>query len=170
MNEATVSLAQDFACSNNVNLLLPFGQFGSREKNGADHGNFHYLSVGLNPITMWIFLREDFSIQKRLRHLEMLIEPDVLLPIIPTVLLNPSTGIGNGFSTKIPSFDLSDIIENLQSLIGGKEFIKMTPYFKDFKGSIIELNNGQASPKLLIKRNCVFLELCLFWRIGIRWE
>ena len=36
--EAIINMAQEFTGSNNINLLLPLGQFGTRLQGGKDHG------------------------------------------------------------------------------------------------------------------------------------
>ena len=48
-------MAQNFVGSNNINLLLPKGQFGSRALGGKDHASARYISTALNRITRYIF-------------------------------------------------------------------------------------------------------------------
>jgi DNA topoisomerase-2 len=38
-----VGLAQDFVGSNNINLLLPIGQFGTRLQGGKDSASPRYI-------------------------------------------------------------------------------------------------------------------------------
>jgi DNA topoisomerase-2 len=45
------------------------------------------------------------------------IEPDFYLPIIPMVLVNGAEGIGTGWSTSIPQFNVREIIENLRRMM-----------------------------------------------------
>lgn len=49
------------------------------------------------------------------------IEPEWYCPIIPMVLVNGAEGIGTGWSTKIPNFDIREIVANLRRLIDGEE-------------------------------------------------
>lgn len=44
LNDAIVKMAQDFVGSNNINLLVPAGSFGSRGKNGKDAASPRYCS------------------------------------------------------------------------------------------------------------------------------
>ena len=49
------SLAQDFVGSNNINLLVPSGQFGTRLQGGKDHASPRYIFTRLAPICRAIF-------------------------------------------------------------------------------------------------------------------
>jgi DNA topoisomerase-2 len=50
-----VGLAQDYVGSNNVNLLVPSGQFGTRLQGGKDHASPRYIFTRLAPICRAIF-------------------------------------------------------------------------------------------------------------------
>ena len=52
---AIVGLAQDFVGSNNVNLLLPNGQFGTRLLGGKDAAQSRYIFTQLSPASRLIF-------------------------------------------------------------------------------------------------------------------
>ena len=57
---AIINMAQDFVGSgNNINLLLPNGQFGTRLQGGKDSASPRYIFTELNPITRKIFINED---------------------------------------------------------------------------------------------------------------
>jgi DNA topoisomerase-2 len=58
-----------------------------------------------------IFREEDSNILNYLEEDGQKIEPDYYIPIIPMILVNGGVGIGTGFSTNIPQFNPSDIIE-----------------------------------------------------------
>merc|ERR1719379_1731332 len=55
LNGTIVSMAQDFVGSNNINLLVPSGQFGTRLTGGKDHASARYIHTRLSPITRLIF-------------------------------------------------------------------------------------------------------------------
>lgn len=48
-------MAQNFVGANNINLLMPNGQFGSRFAGGRDHASARYIFTCLNKITRYIF-------------------------------------------------------------------------------------------------------------------
>ena len=61
------------------------------------------------------------------------------MPILPMVLVNGAEGIGTGWSTFIPNFNPRDIVANLRRLLNGEEQQPMSPWYKNFKGTIEEV-------------------------------
>lgn len=58
------------------------------------------------------------------------------MPIIPTVLVNGSEGIGTGWSTFIPNYNPRDIVANIRRLLNGESMVAMDPWYRNFKGTI----------------------------------
>ena len=58
------------------------------------------------------------------------------MPIIPTVLVNGSEGIGTGWSSYVPNYYPRDIIANVRRLLIGGAMEPMDPWYKWFKGTI----------------------------------
>ena len=56
-------------------------------------------------------------------------EPITLPASVPFILMNPNEGIASGIATKIPSFDLKDLRDNIELLLNGKEMNLMYPTF-----------------------------------------
>merc|ERR1719397_759522 len=54
------------------------------------------------------------------------------------ILVNGALGIGTGWSTAIPNFNPSDIIKNIRRKLVGDEWNTMRPYYRGFKGEIVE--------------------------------
>ncbi|KAH9411662.1 DNA gyrase/topoisomerase IV [Ordospora pajunii] len=131
-----VNLAQDFVGSNNINLLLPIGQFGSRLQGGKDAASARYIFTSLSPLTRLIFNENDDAILKYLNDDNLQIEPEFYVPIIPIVLVNGGEGIGTGWSTSIPNFSPIDIVENIRRMIRGEEIREMIPHYRNFRGDI----------------------------------
>lgn len=94
-----VNLAQDFVGSNNVNVLMPNGMFGSRETGGKDAAATRYIYTQLAPITRILFDKKDDQSLKFLREDNDLVEPEWYIPVVPVVLLNGADGIGTGTPT-----------------------------------------------------------------------
>ena len=144
LNQTIIGMAQDFVGTNNINLLLPKGQFGSRLKGGGDSASPRYIFTKLNDLTPHIYKKEDNNILDYKNDDGFLIEPNYYIPIIPMILVNGSAGIGYGYSTDIPSFNPIDIIIYLQNKINNKKNIELNPYYKYFKGSIkIDIENNR---------------------------
>lgn len=146
-----INLAQDFVGSNNVNLLQPIGQFGTRLAGGKDHASPRYIFTQMSPLTRLIFNSNDDPLLKYLNEDNQKIEPEWYVPILPMVLVNGADGIGTGWMTKIPNYDPREIVKNLKRMIRGEEPQPMKPFFKNFKGTIEELEshkyvvNGELS-------------------------
>ena len=150
LHSTTIAMAQDFVGANNINLLEPKGQFGSR-LNSSDAASERYIFTNLSPITRLIFKENDDAILNYISDDGSMVEPDYYLPIIPFVLVNGQLGIGTGFSTSIPSFSPKQIIDYLQKKLGGLciEEDKWIPYYENFKGTVASIAN--ESQKFLIK-------------------
>jgi len=131
-----VNMAQLFVGSNNINLLTPSGQFGSRRLGGKDAASPRYIFTKLEAITRQIFHPDDDKLLTYLEDDGLSIEPEFYAPVIPMILVNGADGIGTGWSTKIPNFDPREIIENLRRMIAGNEPEEMHPWYKRFIGSI----------------------------------
>jgi DNA topoisomerase-2 len=136
LNAAIVGMAQDFVGSNNINLLLPNGQFGTRLQGGKDSASERYIFTQLNPVTRLIYRKEDDPILEYLEDDGFPVEPRFYVPIIPMILVNGGKGIGTGFSTDILSYDPLRLIEYIESLLKleDKE-TTFTPYYKSFQGT-----------------------------------
>ena len=137
LNGAIVNMAQDFVGSNNIHVLLPNGQFGTRLQGGKDSASERYIYTRLNPITRLIFRKEDDCVLDYLDDDGLSVEPIYYVPIIPMVLVNGALGIGTGFATSIPCFDPKQIIYNIKQKIQDQgTLIDLVPHYKGFRGSI----------------------------------
>ncbi len=136
LNAAIVGMAQDFVGSNNINLLLPNGQFGTRLQGGKDSASERYIFTQLNPVTRLIYRKEDDPILEYLEDDGFPVEPRFYVPIIPMILVNGAKGIGTGFSTDILSYDPLRLIEYIENLLKSHDKEEtFTPYYKNFQGT-----------------------------------
>jgi hypothetical protein len=110
LNMAIVGMAQNFVGSNNINLFVPSGQFGTRGQNGSDYASERYIFTYLQHLTRLIFRSEDDAILTYLEDDGLKVEPIFYVPIIPMILVNGSKGIGTGFSTDIMCYNPIDIM------------------------------------------------------------
>jgi DNA topoisomerase-2 len=144
---AIIAMAQDFVGSNNINLLQPNGQFGTRIMGGADAASPRYIHTQINPITDLIYKKDDFPLLKYIDDDGLLVEPEYYVPIIPMVLVNGMVGIGTGWSTSIPQYNPIDIINNIKRKITKGIYHAMNPFYKGFKGSIEKISDTQYISK-----------------------
>ena len=155
LHGAIIGMAQNFVGSNNINLLDPRGQFGTRLQGGADSASERYIFTRLTRLTRIIFPDEDDNVLTYLNDDGTQVEPTHYAPIIPMILVNGSKGIGTGFSTDIMCYDPLNIIDYLSVSIsnssdGDKKVnkdIAILPYYEGFRGDIKVLSDT----KYLIK-------------------
>ena len=149
LNGAIVNMAQNYVGSNNINLLEPNGQFGTRLHGGDDSASERYIFTQLNTLTRYIFPEADDSVLTYVNDDGTIVEPEYYVPVIPFALINGISGIGTGFSCSIPSFNPKTIVQYLKCKLNGQstEGFQFVPYYEGFKGSILHM----ADNKYLIK-------------------
>ena len=149
LNGAIVSMAQTFVGSNNINLLEPHGQFGSRLQGGDDSASERYIFTQLNNLTRAIFPEADDAVLNYLNDDGTIVEPDYYVPIIPFALINGISGIGTGFSCSIPPFNPNQIIDylknKLQRNVRDPQSFEFVPYYEGFKGKIAKIGEHKYS-------------------------
>ncbi|XP_041811415.1 DNA topoisomerase 2-beta isoform X1 [Chelmon rostratus] len=138
-----VNLAQNFVGSNNVNILQPLGQFGTRINGGKDAASPRYIFTMLSPLAKLLFPAVDSNLLKFLYDDNQKVEPEWYIPIIPMVLVNGAEGIGTGWACKIPNYDPREIVNNLNRMLNHQDPLPMLPSYKGFKGLIHELGQNQ---------------------------
>jgi len=137
LNGAIVNMAQTFVGSNNINVLMPNGQFGTRLQGGKDSASERYIFTQLNKITRMIFKKEDDVILNYLNDDGTPVEPVFYAPILPMILVNGTKGIGTGFSTDIPCFNPKELIDYILKKLEDPNHIRdFIPYYKHFTGTI----------------------------------
>ena len=140
--DTIVKLAHEFMGSNNINLLEPCGQFGTRLMGGKDASQTRYIFTKLTKNARTLFDPKDDPVLKYLDDDGKQIEPDYYVPILPTVLVNGTEGIGTGFSSYIPPFNPDDICNNIKRVISGENVIPMKPWFNKFTGRVFSNSEG----------------------------
>ncbi|XP_030539127.1 DNA topoisomerase 2 isoform X2 [Rhodamnia argentea] len=139
-----IGMAQDYVGSNNINLLMPNGQFGTRNMGGKDHASSRYIYTKLSPITRFLFPKDDDNLLNYLNEDGQSIEPTWYMPILPMVLVNGSEGIGTGWSSYIPNYNPRDIVANLRHLLSGEMMEPMDPWYRGFRGTIEKTATKEA--------------------------
>ena len=131
-----VNMAQSFCGSNNINLLTPSGQFGTRRMGGKDAASPRYIFTKLEKITRAIFHPDDDALLQYLSDDGFSIEPEFYMPVIPMILVNGADGIGTGWSSFVPNYSPRQIIRNLKHLINGEDMEKMAPFYSGYNGDV----------------------------------
>jgi DNA topoisomerase-2 len=139
LNMTITGMAQIFVGANNINLLCPVGQFGSRLMGGKDSASPRYIHTHMEPIVEAIFRKEDAPILKNLVDDGDIVEPETYFPVVPLLAINGSVGIGTGFSTDIPPHNPVDVVNCLRSRLDGGESLKgkvLDPWWIGFRGRV----------------------------------
>ncbi len=138
LENAIITMAQRF--KNNAPLLEEEGQFGSLRSPQA--GAPRYIGTKLNE--NFKLLYKDSELLEFKEEEGEQIEPKFFLPIIPTVLINGSSGIAVGFASNILNRDVKSIIESCQKILGNKKISEVKPSLVGFTGDFIQdLDNNK---------------------------
>ena len=152
-----IGMAQTFVGSNNINLLLPEGQFGTRGMGGKDAASPRYIFTRLAPIARLLFPAVDFETFGDHHVLEHQteegkpVEPVYLAPILPLIFINGEQGIGVGWSCDFPSYNPAEIEQVVRMWIFNECHKKPqtcempTPSWRGFTGNVITDNDGTST-------------------------
>ena len=165
LTNTIVGLAQTYIGSNNINFLVPAGQFGTRLHGGNDAASARYIFTRLSPLALSLFNKNDEPLLTYLNEDGMSIEPEWYCPIIPTVLVNGAHGVGTGYSTDIPSYNPLTLSNNMKYYIRQErerqrqlnnptgepkkytdvlQLKELIPWYKNFTGCINLLENDRT--------------------------
>jgi DNA topoisomerase-2 len=132
LSNAIINMAQRF--KNNAPLLEEVGQFGSLRSPQA--GAPRYIGTKLSENFRLIY--KDFELLKFKEEEGEIIEPEYFLPIVPTVLLNGSSGIAVGFASNVLNRDIKSIIDACLKVLNGKKAGEVKPSLNGFTGDYIQ--------------------------------
>jgi DNA topoisomerase-2 len=147
--ETIRGMAQRYVGSNNMPYFFNDGQFGSRLENGKDGASGRYIFTKMEKYTRDLFPEQDDAYLENVEDDGDIVEKKYYIPVIPTVLVNGCIGIGTGFSTSIPSFNPTTLIEWIRVWIERNGIVKeknddiefsytpeLIPWYRNFKGEI----------------------------------
>ncbi|KAG5180151.1 topoisomerase [Tribonema minus] len=145
------AMAQSYCGSNNVALLYPGGQFGTRLMGGKDQASPRYIFTRLDKVARAIFHPDDDAILTYLDDDGMSIEPAYYVPVLPLVLVNGAEGIGTGWSSGVPNYSPRDVMENLRRRIRGQPMVEMQPWYRGFVGTIARKAGGAKGSSFTVE-------------------
>ena len=111
VESAIVNMAQDYTFSNNYPLIDKKGYFGERMEPAPAASR--YIECKLGKVADLILFDDMNQVDMVPNYDEKVMEPVCLLPKLPIMLMNGAEGIGTGFSSVIPSFHHSDLINSI---------------------------------------------------------
>jgi DNA topoisomerase-2 len=136
LESTIIGMANNYAGTNNMNLFVPSGQFGSRLTKDAAAGR--YIFTKLSPYFRQMFKKDDDSILENNVVDGEKIEPKFYMPILPMMLVNGAQGTGTGHACLIMNYNPIQIRDSILSVLSGKKLKRGTlvPWYKGFKGTI----------------------------------
>jgi DNA topoisomerase-2 len=147
LTSAIVGMAQNFVGSNNLNLLAPNGQFGTRLQGGADSASPRYIFTALEPIQSTLISKADDPGLAWLEDDGTRVEPEYYMPVLPMLLVNGALGIGTGFSTEILAHNPRDLLAGLRQRLTGTitdlTDTKIAPWWDGFRGPVTVSADGK---------------------------
>jgi DNA topoisomerase-2 len=140
-----IKMAQNFVGSNNLPLLHPMGQFGTRLQGGNDAASPRYIYTRLSSYSRLIYREEDDAVLDLKKEDGSDVEPLMFVPIIPTILVNGAHGIGTGWSTSIPQYCPLEVIDTVAAAVKGTPcdaLPRLDPWYAGFEGKIDMLKSS----------------------------
>ena len=138
---AITGMAQTYVGSNNLNLLSPNGQFGTRLMGGKDAASARYIHTELMSIVRAVVKKEDDAILTYTQDDGVAVEPVSYYPVVPMLLVNGCSGIGTGFSSDVLPYNPADLSLALKGRLAGGivdlSSVEFTPWWFGFKGRVL---------------------------------
>lgn len=130
-NEAIINMCQNY--KNNAPMLIADGQVGNRFVREA--ASPRYVGCFLSP-NFRLYYKDFELLEKRIEEGQE-IEPYFFLPIIPTILINGTSGLAIGFSSNILNRNPKEVTQTCIDYLNGKKIKELKPWLSDFKGIYI---------------------------------
>lgn len=130
-SEAICNMNQKF--KNNLPMLEGIGQYGSLRS--PFHAQDRYISTKLHPNFRLVY--KDFELLENQIEEGVVVEPKWFLGIIPMIIVNPSCGIGMGYSSNILGRYPKDVIQACIDHLNGKKVKELKPWLSEFSGEWI---------------------------------
>lgn len=135
---AIVGLAVSYPGTNNMNFLMPNGQFPSRLTKEAAAPR--YIFTEFSSYYRQIFKKEDDILLEHQMSDGEKIEPYNYFPLLPMSLINGSDGTGTGHRSFILQYHPEHVRDACLKVLQGKKLAMDTliPWFKGFRGSVMK--------------------------------
>lgn len=135
-----VNMGTDYVGSNNIPLVQKSGNFGTRYVNEASATRYIFASAHKH-LTEFFDPKDKGSLVHQVFEGTQ-IEPRYFIPSIPLLLCNGSEGVSSGFAQKILPRNPKEIVKELLNYINDTdEKTDLTPYYKGYKGEIVQGDN-----------------------------
>jgi DNA topoisomerase-2 len=137
LHDTITKMGRDYCSGNNLPILRPFGQFGTRDALGKDASQSRYITVHAPWWHKYLFDSELVDLVPRREVDGKEAEPLWIPADLPLGLINGNQGVATGWSSFIPSHHpiaLADWI--IARLKKAKRIDPLVPFYQKFGGSI----------------------------------
>lgn len=148
MSGVITNMACKYAGSNNLNLLHPEGNFGTRFENAASAPRYIFTHKAKILDSLFNSSDKNVLIQQTFEGND--IEPMFYLPNLPLLLINGSEGVSSGFAQKILPRDVNNIKKAVLQILNNKKVSPelLIPSFNGFNGVV---EQGESNNQWVIK-------------------
>lgn len=157
-SKIVMGMAQTFVGSNNINLFVPDGQFGTRTRGGKDMAAPRYPFTYPSIMMKYLIRKEFAPILIHKYEDGQYVEPERYYPVLPLILINGMDGVASGWKSWIYQCHPLLIADWYIKRLSGTRYKKMEelmPWWRGFTGkSYIE----KTSKKTSSKQNTIDLE------------
>ena len=140
--DTIAAMAANYVGSNNLPILLGRGQFGTRNKGGADAANARYTNISLMPWTSLMYRAEDACLEKLIEDEGESQECETFYPVLPIHVINGVRGVGTAYSTQIPPHNPHDVINWLLAKLSNHPLPELHPWYRGFIGKVCLCPDG----------------------------
>lgn len=156
MSGVIVTLAQNYAGTNNIPLLTREGNFGTRISPEASAPRYIY-TYGDNSL-FTLHSKDDYELLQAQYFEGTEIEPKYFVPNLPILVINGSSGIGSniasGFAQLILPRNPKEVVSYIKDYVNGKKTdkYKLEPYFEGFKGNVVPYDDCKYEIRGILKK------------------
>ena len=152
LGKAIVKMAQTFVGKQNINLLYPGGQYGTRKDGGKRFSADRYIFTKLSDITRYIFRKEDDDILRKQFDEGVAIEPVTMAPIIPMILVNGSNNPSTAYLSRVACHRPEELIKCIKTKLKTGSCQLPKPWYHKFKGVITPEEDGSFTSVGVVKQ------------------
>ncbi|KAI8065626.1 DNA topoisomerase [Gongronella butleri] len=124
-----VKMAQNYVGSNNINVLTPAGNLGTRHFHGKNAGDPMPMPMSVSDSARLIFKQDDNQL------IPNQASSPLFMPVLPMILVNGANNVTK-VHEHIPKHNPADIAKNILHLLDNEPMEPMTPWYRGFQSTV----------------------------------
>lgn len=142
LDNVIVNMAKSYVGTNNLPLLYPEGNFGTRLMPEASASR--YIFTHKQKYLDLLFRKEYNSVLTKQYFEGELIEPVHYVPVLPLVLINGTVGVSSGYAQKVFNRSVEDVIRYIKLYFSDDNVnLILSPNIKGFSGTCHQGDNNK---------------------------